>query len=72
MAFIHLICGDLLKARAEAKRMNFVARKSKLSNTEAWSSYLWACTHLDAGELETAVHHFAQAIERRYVLDTMA
>ncbi|MGD9274740.1 MAG: hypothetical protein PVI65_10230 [Desulfobacterales bacterium] len=72
MAFIHLICGDLLKARAEAKRMNFVARKGKLSNTEAWSSYLWACTHLDAGELETAVHHFAQANERRYVLDTMA
>jgi LuxR family maltose regulon positive regulatory protein len=72
LTFMHLICGDLLQARVEAKRMNFVAKKSGISSTEAWSSYMWACTHLHAGDLEKATQHFALAAERRYVLDTMA
>ena len=72
LAFIHLVCGDLLRARAEAQRLQLVAKKLSMSLTEAWSSYLWACTHLHTGELEVAAHHFAHAVERRYVLEPFA
>ena len=72
LVFIHLVCGDMSRGRAEAQRLQLIAEKFDMSLTEAWSSYMRACTHLHAGETETASRHFADAVERRYVLEPMA
>jgi LuxR family maltose regulon positive regulatory protein len=72
LVFIHLICGNMPRARVEAQRLQLVAKKFGMSNTEAWSSYMWACTYLHTGEFEAASRHFAHAVERRYVLEPMA
>jgi LuxR family maltose regulon positive regulatory protein len=40
--------------------------------TEAWSSYMWACSHLHTGDLEAALPHFARAYKQRYALEPMA
>jgi LuxR family maltose regulon positive regulatory protein len=60
------------RARIEAQRLQLVAKKFDMSLTEAWSSYMWACTHLHTGEFQAASRHFAHAVERRYVLEPMA
>jgi LuxR family maltose regulon positive regulatory protein len=72
LAFIQLVSGHMPRARVEAQRLQRVAKKFKMSLTEAWSSYMWACTHLHTGEFETASRHFADAVERRYVLEPRA
>ncbi len=72
LAFIHLIAGDLVDARAEAERLEHVARKSHLPNSGAWGSYVKGCTHLHANELDAAVRDLGKASDLRYVLDTRA
>jgi LuxR family maltose regulon positive regulatory protein len=72
LAFIHLVRGDMPRARVEAQRLQRVAQKLDMNLTEAWSSYMWACTHLQTGEFEAAASHFAHAVERRYVLEPRA
>jgi LuxR family maltose regulon positive regulatory protein len=72
LAFIHLVCGDMPRAGVEAQRLRRVAKKFEMSLTEAWSSYMWACTHLHTGEFEAASQHFADAVDRRYVLEPRA
>ena len=70
LAFIHLICGDLHRALVDAQRLQLVASKIRLRNTEAWALYLLACSHLHGGELEAASSHFAAAVELRYILES--
>lgn len=65
LVFIHLLCGDISRARVEAQRLQIAARKSNIRNTAAWGSYFRACTHLHAHELDAASHHFARAVEQR-------
>lgn len=72
LAFIHLIAGDLADARAEAERLERVARKSRLPNSGAWGSYVKGCTHLHANELDAAARDLGEASDLRYVLDTRA
>ncbi len=72
LVFIHLVCGDLPRARAEAQRLQLIAKKFSMRLTEAWSSYMWGCSDLHSGELEAAMHHFADAYELRYVLEPIA
>jgi LuxR family maltose regulon positive regulatory protein len=72
LVFIHLVCGDLMQARADAQRLQFVAKKYRMRQTEAYSSYMLACSYLHSGEFETALDHFAQTYEQRYVLESMA
>jgi LuxR family maltose regulon positive regulatory protein len=72
LVFIHLVCGDLPRARVEAQRLRIVAQRNGIRNTEAWSCYMLACTHLHVGELAAASRHFAHAVEQRYVLEPMA
>jgi LuxR family maltose regulon positive regulatory protein len=72
LVFIHLLCGNLSRARMEAQRLHRVATTSRIRNTAAWSAYLTACTHLHANELDAASHHFTRAAEQRYVLETQA
>ena len=40
--------------------------------TAAWASYMLACSHLHACELQAALSQFTTAYEQRYILDTMA
>ncbi len=72
LAFIYLICGDLQRARVEAHRLQIVAKKFRMPLTQAWSSYMWACSLLQAGELKSAMGHFAHVYEQRYVLEPVA
>jgi LuxR family maltose regulon positive regulatory protein len=72
LIFVHLVCGDLQRARVETQRLQQVVKKFRMRNTEAWSSYLWAYTHLQAGELVAAAESFDQAVALRYVLEPRA
>ncbi|MGB5276967.1 MAG: LuxR C-terminal-related transcriptional regulator, partial [Gammaproteobacteria bacterium] len=72
LVFIRLVCGDLMQARADAQRLQLIANKFRMRLTWAWSSYMLACSYLHNGELETALGHFAQTYEKRYVLEPMA
>jgi LuxR family maltose regulon positive regulatory protein len=72
LVFIHLVCGDMTRARVDAQRLQSMARNSSMRLTEAWSSYMLGCTHLHAAELEAAERHFADAVGQRYVLEPMA
>ena len=72
LVFIRLICGDLMQARADAQRLQLIANKFRMRLTRAWSSYMLACSYLHNGELETALGHFAQTYEQRYMLEPMA
>ena len=72
LAFVHSISGDLRRSRLDAQRLKLVASKLRIRNTEAWASYLHACSHLHAGELDAATSHFADAAELRYVLEPRA
>ena len=72
LVFIYLIDGNLPRARIESERLQVVAKNFDMHNTEAWSSYMWGCTYLHAGEFEPASHHFDRAVELRYVLEPMA
>lgn len=72
LIFIHLIHGDLEHARVKAQRLEVLAQKSKMSLTAAWASYMLACSHLHAYELEAALSQFTAAYELRYALEPMA
>ncbi len=69
LAFIHLVRGDLHRALVDARRLQLVASKIRIRNTEAWAFYLQACGHLHGGELEAASNHFSAAVELRHVLE---
>jgi LuxR family maltose regulon positive regulatory protein len=68
VAFIHLIDGDLSKARAQAERLHVEAAARQFANNDAWSAYLRGCADLHAFDLDSAANHFAAAIERRYMM----
>lgn len=70
--FIHLTHGDLEHARLAAQRLEALAQTSRMRLTAAWASYMLACSHLHACELQTALSQFTAAYEQRYVLEPMA
>ena len=72
LVFIHLVCGDLANAGAQAENLQLVARRFGMPVTDAWSSYMWGCTHLHAGRLEPASRHFGDAVKQRHVLESRA
>jgi tetratricopeptide (TPR) repeat protein len=72
LAFIYLVCGDMLFVRVEANRLLHISKKHNMLLTKAWSYYFLASSQLRAGELEAALLHFAQAIELRYMLEPRA
>jgi LuxR family maltose regulon positive regulatory protein len=72
LVFIHLVCGDATRGRVDAQRLQSLVRNSSMRLTEAWGSYMVACTHLQAAELDAAERHFADAVGQRYVLEPMA
>jgi LuxR family maltose regulon positive regulatory protein len=78
LLFIRHLLGDLVGAEAEARRLRVVARQSGIAYTEAWASYMQACTRLHRHDLAGAVDHFADAARHRYIqhgraaVDTLA
>ena len=70
--FIHLLSGNLFLARTEAERLRTVAKRSDITYTDAWSSYMEACSHFHANEPEKALTHFAEAARQRYILHARA
>ena len=72
LAFIYMLCGDLVQARLEAQRLLQVAKKHDMQLAEAWSYYFIACTQLHTGDLEGAAVTFAQTVALRYMLEPMA
>ena len=72
LVFIHVLSGDLARARTEALRMHHVARRSELSTTSGWGAYFRGCIHLQLGELDQAVVQFGEAARLRYAIDSEA
>lgn len=72
LVFIHLVTGNLSRARAEAEHLKQLAKKNKIRNTEAWSSYFLGCSHLHACDLEAAVEAFSEAAAQGYVMEPRA
>jgi LuxR family maltose regulon positive regulatory protein len=70
LAFVHLLSGDMPRARRDAQRLADAARRGGLRNTAGWAWYFEACTHLHALELEPAAALFTRAAELRYVLES--
>jgi LuxR family maltose regulon positive regulatory protein len=67
--FIQLLSGDLTRARAEAQRLEDVAKRGRLRNTLAWAWYFQACTHLQTLDLAAAAGLFARVAESRHLLE---
>jgi LuxR family maltose regulon positive regulatory protein len=70
--FLYYLMGDLHRARAYAQRLRSVATSGQIAYTEAWSSYMQACTYLHAHELDQALRHFNAAFAQRYILHVRA
>ena len=67
LIFIHLLSGDLLRARVEAQRLQLMASKSRVPNIQVWAEYFVACTYLHANEPEGAARHFGLAVAQQYL-----
>jgi len=64
--FIHLLSGELAKASELTRQLKDMATKSNNAHIEVWTSYLHGNIHYQWNNLETACHHFSQAVERAY------
>jgi LuxR family maltose regulon positive regulatory protein len=69
LIFIHLLSGELAKADEVARQLKDIATRTNNTRMEAWTSYLQGNIHYHWDNLETASHHFSQAVEKRYSLD---
>ncbi len=70
--FVHLLSGDLVRAKPQARQFRLLASKSQLRNHQAWGDYFEGCTHLHALDLTAASAHFVRAVEQRYIFETRA
>jgi len=69
LIFIHLLSGELVQANEAAQQAKDIATRINNTRMEAWTSYLLGNIHYQWNNLETASHHFSQAVEKRYYLD---
>ena len=72
LIFIHLLSGELVEAARMAQQLQATATKYNNTYARAWGSYLYGFAHYFWNDLETAVQHFAQAVELRYNLHSRA
>ncbi len=68
LLFIHLLSGDLIKADEAARQVKNMAIRLNNRFIEAWVSYIEGIIHYQWNNLETAGHHFSQAVEKGYYL----
>jgi len=69
LAFIHLFSGKLAMVYEVAQQMVAMGARTKNDIVEGWGSYLMGYMHYEWNDLETASHHFSQAVKKRYFLD---
>ncbi len=72
LVYIHIIAGDLDKALVANQQLRDVATKGNHAYATVWSSYLQGLIHFYGNDLESAIDHFRQAIEQKYILHTRA
>ena len=72
LIFIYLLSGELPEVAQLAQQAQDMAAKHNNTYIRAWASYLQAYTHYCWHDLENATHHFAAAVENRYILHTAA
>ena len=72
LVFIDLLSGELTKAAQVTLQIRALGLKGKDAYLLAWTSYLQGYLHYCWNELGQAAHHFARAVEGRYVIHTRA
>jgi LuxR family maltose regulon positive regulatory protein len=72
LVFTHMLSGELAEVAQATPQIREVAIRSQNAYTIAWVSYLQAYVAYFRNELGQAAHHFARAVEGRYVLYTRA
>ncbi|MGF1612841.1 MAG: response regulator [Gammaproteobacteria bacterium] len=72
LVFIHIMSGDLAKAFMVNQQLRELFSKYHDPYARAWMSYLQGLIHLFRNELDPAIHHFSEAVEWRYILQTRA
>ena len=72
LVFIHMLSGELTEVAQATPQIRDIAIRSQNAYIIAWVSYLQAYVAYFQNELGQAAHHFARAVEGRYVLYTRA
>jgi LuxR family maltose regulon positive regulatory protein len=72
LVFVHMLSGELTEVAQATPQIRELAIRSQNAYITAWISYLQAYVAYFQNELGQAAHHFAQAVEGRYVLYTRA
>lgn len=70
LAFTLILSGKLTPAGQQARQFQLSAEKAKTPGLAAISQYLQACVHLHTFDLEQAAHHFTEANQQCYIMDT--
>jgi LuxR family maltose regulon positive regulatory protein len=68
LIFIHLLSGELVQADEAVRQIKDMAIRVNNRYVEAWASYLGGLIHYQWNNLDTAGHHFSQAVGKRYYL----
>ncbi len=68
LLFIHLLSGELIKADEVARQLRDIATRINNAHIEVWTSYLQGNLHYQWNNLDTAGHHFSQAVGKAYSL----
>ena len=68
LVFVRMLSGELTEVAQATPQIRDIAIRSQNAYIIAWVSYLQAYVAYYRNELGQAAHHFAQAVEGRYVL----
>jgi len=69
LVFVHLLSGNLPKAREVARQWQIHSTKNKAAYFIAWSHYSQASANLQMFNLDDALLHFKKTIESRFSID---
>jgi LuxR family maltose regulon positive regulatory protein len=72
LLFIHLLSAELVESAQLTERNLKLAAEKNYGNLKTWGHYLLGYVHYEWNELKTSVHHLAQAVEKRYLLQRRA
>jgi len=70
LIWIEVLSGNLIEADPLNRQLHELAIKSNNRYITAWTSYMQGYFHYFWNDLETASHHFAKAVNDRYILHT--
>jgi LuxR family maltose regulon positive regulatory protein len=67
LVFMPIIAGDLAMAEQRIPQVREAATASGSANAHAWCDHLQGLIHLLRNEMDSAIEHFREAVDRRYV-----